>query len=121
MSEDLSNTVNRLVDLSKQISAAKEDIKVLVAAERALKEQVKLSMLEKKIDVVNLRKGKISIKKSVRKQGMNKKTVTEGLSNFFQNNEQQLEAALNAIVDCCETRENTTLSMTGLKEKKETE
>ena len=120
MSEDLSNTVNRLVDLSKQISAAKEDIKVLVAAERALKEQVKLSMLEKKIDVVNLRKGKISIKKSVRKQGMNKKTVTEGLSNFFQNNE-QLEAALNAILDCCETRENTTLSMTGLKEKKETE
>lgn len=121
MSEELSTTVNRLVELSKQISAAKEDIKVLVAAEKALKEQVKLSMIEKKIDVVNLRKGKISVRKTVRKQSMNKKSVTEGLRTYFNNDEERLEAALAAILECCETKESTSLSMTGLKESSEKE
>jgi len=117
MSEELSHNVQKLVELSKQIADAKADIKVLVAAEKSLKELVKANMQQEKIDTINLKKGKIALKKSVRKQGMNKKTVTEGLRTYFKNDEEQLNGAIECILECCETKESTSLSMTGLKEK----
>jgi hypothetical protein len=117
MSEELSHNVQKLVELSKQIADAKQDIKVLVAAEKSLKELVKVNMQQEKIDTINLKKGKIALKKSVRKQGMNKKTVTEGLRAYFKDDEAQLKDAIECILECCETKESTSLSMTGLKEK----
>ena len=42
MSEELSVTVNRLVELTKQIAEAKKDIKILTQAEKALRAQVQI-------------------------------------------------------------------------------
>ena len=38
--EELSNSVSKLVELNKQITEAREDIKILVQAEKSLKLQV---------------------------------------------------------------------------------
>ena len=67
---ELSESVSKLVELSKQLSEAKSDIKILNQEEKRLKESVKKHMIDQGIDTINLRKGKISLRKSVRKSGL---------------------------------------------------
>jgi len=116
--EELSNSVSKLVELNKQITEAREDIKILVQAEKSLKLQVKKTMTENGLDVINLKKGKISVKKSSRKQGLNKTSVMEGLTTYFNGNEEQAESCLKVILDNLPTKESTSLSLTGIKDKK---
>ena len=118
-SEELSNSVSKLVELSKQITEAKEDIKILVQAEKSLKLQVKKLMTDNGLDVINLKKGKMSVRKSSRKTGLNKTSVKEGLTTYFNGNEQQAESCLKVILENLPTKESTSLSLTGLKEKKQ--
>ena len=118
-SDELSNSVSKLVELNKQITEAREDIKILVQAEKSLKMQVKKLMTDNGLDVINLKKGKISVKTSSRKQGLNKTSVKEGLVTFFNGNEQQAESALKVILDSLPTKESTSLSLSGLKDKKQ--
>ena len=114
---ELSVTVSKLVELTKQLSEAKSDIKVLNQEEKRLKESVKKHMVDQGIDTINLRKGKISIRKSVRKAGINKDAVKEGLSKFFSGDEAKVEGALNAIQDNLKVKESTSISLTGIKDK----
>tara|TARA_X000000368_G_scaffold60431_1_gene42577 strand:+ start:7711 stop:8085 length:375 start_codon:yes stop_codon:yes gene_type:complete len=117
-SEELSNSVSKLVELSKQITEAREDIKVLVQAEKALKLQVKKLMTDNGLDAINLKKGKISVRRSSRKQGLTKASVREGLTTYFNGNEEQAESVLKIILDNLPTKESTSLSLTGIKDKK---
>ena len=116
-SDELSNSVSKLVELNKQITEAREDIKVLVQAEKSLKLQVKKLMVDHGLDAINLKKGKISVRRSSRKTGLNKTTVKEGLVNYFNGNEQQAESVLKAILDSLPVKESTSLSLTGIKNK----
>jgi len=118
---DLSENVSKLVELTKQLTEAKSDIKVLTQEEKRLKEKVKKHMVEQGIDTINLRKGKISIRKSVRKSGMSKDAIKEGLMTFFGGDETKVEGALNAIKDGLKTRESTSISLSGIKDKPEKE
>lgn len=114
---ELSDAVSRLVEISKQIAEARNDIKILTSAEKALKEQVKGQMIKNGIDTINLKKGKISVKKSVRKGTMTKKTVVAGLMSYFENDEKKVEDILSVIAEQLETKESTSLTMTGIKDK----
>ena len=114
---ELSASVAKLVELSKQLSEAKSDIKILNQEEKRLKESVKKHMIDQGIDTINLRKGKISIRKSVRKGSMNKDAIREGLLKFFGGDESKVEGALNAIQDNLKVKESTSISLTGIKEK----
>ena len=120
-SEELSSSVSKLVELNKQITEAKEDIKILVQAEKSLKLQVKKTMTDNGLDVINLKQGKISVKMSSRKQGLNKTSVKEGLVTYFEGNEERAESVLKFILDSLPTKESTSLSLTGLKDKKQQE
>ena len=117
VSNDLTETVSKLVELTKQLAEAKSDIKVLNQEEKRLKENVKKHMVSQGIDTINLRKGKISIRKSVRKAGINKDAVKVGLIKFFSGDEVKVEGALNAIQDNLKVKESTSLSLTGIKDK----
>ncbi len=121
VSNDLTGNVAKLVELTKQLSEAKADIKILNQEEKRLKENVKKHMVEQGIDTINLRKGKISIRKSVRKAGMSKDAVKDGLHTFFGGDEAKVEGALNAIKDGLKTKESTSLSLTSIKEKQHNE
>jgi len=118
---ELSESVSKLVELSKQLSEAKSDIKILNQEEKRLKESVKRHMIDQGIDTINLRKGKISIRKSVRKGSMNKDAIKDGLLKFFGGDEVKVEGALNAIQDNLKVKESTSISLTGIKEKLEKE
>ena len=121
VSNELSESVSKLVELTKQLSEAKADIKVLNQEERRLKENVKKHMVDQGIDTINLRKGKISIRKSVRKGSMTKDAIHNGLLKFFGGDEAKVEGALNAIKDGLKVKESTSISLTGIKEKPEQE
>ncbi len=121
VTNELSETVSKLVDLTKQLAEAKSDIKVLNQEEKRLKENVKKHMVSQGIDTINLRKGKISIRKSTRKAGMSKDAVRDGLLTFFSGDEAKVEGALNAIKDGLKTKESTSISLTGIKDKPEKE
>jgi len=114
---ELSESVSKLVELSKQLSEAKSDIKILNQEEKRLKEAVKKHMVTQGIDTINLRKGKISLRKSVRKGSMNKDAIKDGLLQFFGGDEAKVEGALNAIQDNLKVKESTSLSLTGIKDK----
>ena len=115
-SEELSASVGRLVDLSKQIKGARTDIKVLVQAEKNLKEEVKKIMIKQGLDVINLKdKGKISINKSAKKSGLNKQSVKEGLTIYFDGNDEKAEIALKTIIDSLPQKESTSISLRGIK------
>ena len=118
---DLSENVSKLVELTKQLAEAKSDIKIIVQEEKRLKDTVKRHMIDQGIDTINLRKGKISIRKTARKAGMNKDAIKEGLMTFFGGDETKVEGALNAIKDGLKVKESTSLSLTGIKDTPEKE
>ena len=118
---DLSENVSKLVELTKQLAEAKSDIKIIVQEEKRLKDTVKRHMIDQGIDTINLRKGKISIRKTARKAGMNKDAIKEGLMTFFGGDETKVEGALNAIKDGLKVKESTSISLTGIKDKPEKE
>jgi hypothetical protein len=118
---DLSENVSKLVELTKQLAEAKSDIKIIVQEEKRLKDTVKKHMIDQGIDTINLRKGKISIRKTARKAGMNKDAIKEGLMTFFSGDETKVEGALNAIKDGLKVKDSTSLSLTGIKDKPEKE
>jgi hypothetical protein len=116
-SEDLTNSVNKLVELNKQIKDARVDIKVITDAEKKLKTHVQKLMIDNGLDVINLKnKVKISVKTSVKKSGLNKASVGNGLTIFFDGNQAQSETALKTIIDSLPSKESSTVSLTGPKE-----
>lgn len=116
--EDLSDSVARLVELSKQINEAKEDIKILTQAEKVLKERVKSHMVNQGIDTINLRKGKIALKTSTRKKVMSKKHLLEGLVEYFDGDQDKVDKIVQDIQEKLGSTESTSISLTGLKEKR---
>ncbi len=117
VSDDLSDTVSKLVELSKQLSEAKSDIKILNQEEKRLKESLKMHMINQGIDTINLRKGKISLRKSIRKTGMKKDAIRDGLGQYFGGDEVKIEGVMNAIQDNLKVKETTAISLTGIKDK----
>lgn len=116
--DDLTTSVSKLVELNQQIKEARSDIKVLSQAEKALKLHIKKLMVDNGLDVINTRTGKITVKKNVRKVGLNKDTIREGLSVFFEGNDTQAENVLKVILETLPTKETSTISITTAKAKK---
>jgi len=113
--DDLTLSVSKLVELNQQIKEAREDMKVLTHAEKALKSHIKQLMMDNGLDVINTKTGKISVKTSIRRVGLNKGSIKEGLSVFFSGNENQAENALKVILDSLPTKETSSISITGTK------
>ena len=74
-------------------------------------------MINQGIDTINLRKGKISLRKSIRKTGMNKDAIRDGLGQYFGGDEVKIEGVMNAIQDNLKVKETTAISLTGIKDK----
>jgi len=115
--EELSANVSKLVELNKQITEAKADIKVLTTAERKIKDSIKRLMVTQGIDTINLRKGKISLRTSTRKGAMTKVAINSGINAYFGGDPVKIEGLMNAIQDQIKEKKSTCLSITGIKEK----
>ena len=118
VADDLTTSVSKLVELNQQIKEARSDMTILSQAEKALKLHIKKLMIDNGLDVINTRTGKITVKKNVRKVGLNKDTIREGLSVFFEGNDTQAENVLKVILETLPTKETSTISITTAKAKK---
>lgn len=105
------------VELKRQLTEARKDMKVLNTREKELKQVIAGYMKTTDIDTVNLKKGKVSLRKKISKASMTKKAVEAGLMIFFNNDEAQVERAMNCIQDTLEEKESDVISLTGLNKK----
>ena len=113
VSDEFRKSMAEWVELKKQLTEARKDMKVLTNREKELKEFLKGFMKEQKIDTVNLKKGKVTLKSSKRKGTLTKKAVETGLTHFFGGDETKVESAMNAIYDNIEAVESDNISLTG--------
>lgn len=114
VSEEFRKAMTEWVELKKQLTEARKDMKVLTDREKELKEFVKGFMKEKKIDTVNLKKGKVTYKNSKRKGTFTKSAVQTGLTQYFSGDEARVEGAMNSIYDTIGEVESENISLTGV-------
>ena len=105
------------VELKRQLTEARKDMRVLNTREKELKQVIAGYMKTTDIDTVNLKKGKVSLRKKISKASMTKKAVEAGLMIFFNNDKVQVERAMNCIQDTLEEKESDVISLTGLNKK----
>lgn len=105
------------VELKRQLAEARKDMRVLNTREKELKQVIAGYMKTTDIDTVNLKKGKVSLRKKISRASMTKKAVEAGLMVFFNNDEAQVERAMNCIQDTLEEKESDVISLTGLNRK----
>ena len=115
ISEDFKKSMSEWVELKTQLSEARQDMKLLNTREKELKKYITGYMKNHKIDNVNLKKGKVSLRTSKKKGSMTAPIVKAGLAVFFENNDVQVERAMNCIRDNIEEKETDMISLTGLK------
>jgi hypothetical protein len=113
ITEDFRKAMAEWVELKKQLSEARKDMKVLTDREKHLKGFIKDSMKTQQIDTVNLKKGKVSLKTSKRKGTFTKKAVQTGLIDYFGGDETKVEGAMNSIYDTIGEVESDNISLTG--------
>ena len=103
------------VNLKKQLTEARKDMKVLNTREKELKLFIKSYMKSQEIDNINLKQGKVTYTKKKKKPAFSKKAVVNGLMHYFNNNEDKVEEVINAISEKLETEEVDNISLTGIK------
>ena len=117
ISDQFRNAMSDWVELKKQLTSARQDMKILNNREKQLKEFIKNYMKTSKIDLVNLKKGKVTLRSSIKTGSMTKAAVKNGLNIYFQGDEVRTEAAIHCIIDNIEKTESDVISLTGLNKK----
>ena len=105
------------VELKKQLTEARQDMRVLNQREKELKSFIGDFMKDKQIDNINLKKGKVTRRVTQKKPTFSKKAVEVGLGVYFQGDEVRVESAVNCIVDNIPSEERDVVSLTGIKTK----
>ncbi|MDA9846874.1 hypothetical protein N9C10_02965 [Flavobacteriaceae bacterium] len=119
ISEQFRTKMTEWVNLKKQLGEARKDMKLLNNKEKELKTYIMGFMSEKGIDNVNLKKGKVSLRATKKKQALTKDKVQTGLLKHFQGDEVQTETAMNCIIDNLEIKDSSVISLTGINTKKD--
>lgn len=96
--EDLGDAVKEWLATRANLDALKERTREISKRESALKAMVKRQMIDKSIDVINLKDGgKVSVTKKTSKTSVSAKTFKEGLHTFFDGDKSQVELVMQTI------------------------
>tara|TARA_R110002050_G_scaffold127229_1_gene248109 strand:+ start:24 stop:383 length:360 start_codon:yes stop_codon:yes gene_type:complete len=115
VSEDFKTKMTEWVELKQQLKTIKEDVKVLTDKEKLLKEFIGTYMKDNKIDNVNLRKGKVSLKQTTRKGGFTRHAVENGIHQYFDGDDTKVETLMNFILDSIHEKTTESVNLTGIK------
>ena len=115
ITEEFRSKMAEWVELKNQLTEARKDMKVLNTREKELNLYIKNYMKANEIDNVNLRQGKVSYKKTQKKETFTKKIVSKGLFKYCGENETEVEKALECISGVLEVTEKDSISLTGIK------
>jgi hypothetical protein len=114
--EELRKAMADWVELKKQLAEVRKDVKVLNDQEKKLKAYIKTFMETEKIDLINLKKGKVTLKTNTKRPPLTKKAVEDGLLVYFQGDQVRKEAAMNCIYDNMEEKTSSTITLSGIKD-----
>lgn len=117
VSEQFRNAMSDWVEIKKQLTSARKDMKILNGREKQLKEFIKNYMKSQKIDLVNLKKGKVTLRVTQKKSSFTKAAVMNGLTVYFQGDEAKVESVMTCILDNLDTSQSEVISLTGLNTK----
>lgn len=119
ITDEFRAKMSEWVNLKKQLTEVRKDMKVLNTREKELNLYIKTYMRTQKIDNVNLKQGKVTYKKTQKKPTFSKKLVVEGLMKYFDNNEEKVSDVIDTITGSLEVEEKDSISLTGIKTKEE--
>lgn len=117
ITDEFRTAMSQWVEIKTQLGDARKDMKILNAREKQLKEFIKGYMKSKELDLVNLKKGKVSIRTTTKRATFTKDSVQAGLTIFFTGDEVSVERAMTCIIDNLPTSEAEVISLTGLEKK----
>lgn len=120
ISDDFRMAMASWIEIKTQLTEARKDMKVLNDREKELKEFVKTYMKTQQIDNVNLKKGKVCLKTTMKKSSMTRDAVHNGLVIYFGGDETKAEGAMTCIIDNIPTSETDVISLTGLTKRTHT-
>ncbi len=103
--------------LKTQLTEARKDMKILNEREKQLKEFIKTFMKNQSLDLINLKKGKVTLKTTMKKSSMTREAVRNGLGIYFGGDEAKVDGAIQCILDNLESEESDVISLTGLSKK----
>ena len=106
------------VELKKQLVEVRKDVKLLNTREKQLKEAIRSFMETQKIDKINLKKGKVTLKTTTKKSSMTREAVRHGLGIYFGGDEAKVDGAFQCILDNLDTEEADVISLTGVATRK---
>lgn len=115
ITDEFRSKMAEWVELKQQITEARKDMKVINTREKELNLYIKNYMKSNEIDNVNLRQGKVSYKRTKKKETFTKKIVSKGLFTYCKNDETEVEKALECITGALEVTEKDMISLTGVK------
>ena len=118
ITDEFRRSMSEWVELKKQLTDARNDMKILNTREKELKNLIMGFMKEQKIDNINLTKGKVALKTSMKKGPMTVAAVKKGIETFCNNDKVEVERAINCIMDNIEEKEACAVSLTGINSKK---
>lgn len=119
ITSEFRDKMSEWVNLKKQLTEVRKDMKILNTREKELNLYIKTYMRTQKIDNVNLKQGKVTYKKTQKKPTFSKKAVIEGLMKYFDNDEEKVSEVIDSISNTLETEDRESISLTGLKKKDE--
>ncbi len=117
ITDEFRTAMSQWVEIKTQLSDARKDMKILNSREKQLKEFIKGYMKQQQLDLVNLKKGKVSIRTTTKKGTFSRSSVQNGLTIYFNGDEVSVERAMTCITDNLETSESEVISLTGLEKK----
>ena len=118
ITEEFRSAMADWVELKTQLTDARKDMKVLNEREKQLKEFIKTFMKNQSLDLVNLKKGKVTLKTTMKKSSMTREAVRKGLLIYFGGDEAKVDGAIQCILDNLESEEADIISLTGLTSRK---
>ena len=118
ITEDFRKAMTDWVELKKQLGEARADMKVLNQREKELKQFITGYMKEEKIDKINLKKGKVSLRETNKTEPLKKEHVEMGLRTFFNGDEAKIEGAISCIMDGLGKKSSSVISLTGINSSK---
>lgn len=113
MGDEFRTAMEEWVELKKQLTEARKDLKILNKREKDLGAFIKRYMKNEQIDIVKVQSQKVSYKKRKVKGALTREVIKKGLLTFFGDDEARAEGAFQAILDAAPETERDSITLSG--------
>ena len=111
LKNDFASKVKEYITLDEQIKKLAQLVKERRVRMKELSEEIMEEMAENEIDYVNIRNGVLIYNKKEGYKGLSKKVMINGLTNFFNDDEEKTNEAMDTIMNTREKVIKTSLKL----------